>query len=742
MLRFWPCRRVPAPHVVAAFALILLLAAAPGGRAVAAPAGQEEGDAAASGWATSEHGAVRLIAASPTAGAGSVSLGLQFRMEPGWKIYWRSPGDAGYPPSLDWNGSGNLADTSVSWPAPRRFSVSGLETVGYEDVVVLPIAATPEHPGGPLSLHLAIDYLTCSQICVPQQATLALDLPAGNGAPGPLAATIAEWLQRVPKAAGKGLRIENASVRIGGGSTSVLDLAVRTDHRLTTPDAFVEGPERVSFGRPEIAGPAGPGAVTLRLPIGGETSALAGQPATVTLVDGDDRAAAVEQSVTLRPGTPPVDAAGLIRIIGVALLGGLILNVMPCVLPVLSLKLLGLVRHGGATRRAVRGSALATAAGIVVSFLLLASVMVGLRAAGVAVGWGIQFQQPAFLAAMAALLALFACNLWGWFEIPLPSALAEWSVRSADAPGRLGDFATGALATLLATPCSAPFVGTAVGFALAGSTAETVAVFAALGIGMALPYLAVGAVPAAASLLPRPGRWMLTVKRLLGVLLAGSAAWLLWILSAQIGLGASAGAALLVAVAAALIGFGALAGHNRRRHHAAGTLRRRGAPAALAGAVLVAALAPPPAAAPAAGAADGWTVFDRDAVERLVGEGRTVFVDVTADWCVTCQVNKRLVLDKEPVRALLARPDTVAMRADWTRPDETIAGYLRSFGRYGIPFNAVYGPGAPGGLPLPELLTESDVVAALRKAAGAPDRGGATAAAPAVPDTEVVRHGG
>jgi suppressor for copper-sensitivity B len=728
--------------------LLLLLAAALGGGAVAASAGRSDvAEAGASGWAVTEHGAVRLIAAAPAvgAGSGSVSLGLQFRMEPGWKIYWRSPGDAGYPPNLDWSGSGNLADTAVSWPAPHRFSVSGLETVGYEDAVVLPVAATPERPGAPLSLRVAVDYLTCSQICVPQQATLALDLPAGDGAPGPLAATIAEWSQRVPKAAASeaGLRIENASVRIGG-SAPVLDLAVRTDRKLSAPDAFVEGPERVSFGRPEIAGSAGPGTVTLRLPIIGETSALAGRPATVTLVDGDGHAA-FEQAVTLRPGAPPVDAAGLMRIIGIALLGGLILNVMPCVLPVLSLKLLGLVRHsGGASRRAVRGSALATAAGIVVSFLLLASVMVGLRGAGVAVGWGIQFQQPAFLVAMAALLTLFACNLWGWFEIPLPSALAEWSVRSADAPGRLGDFATGALATLLATPCSAPFVGTAIGFALAGSTAETVAVFAALGVGMALPYLAVGAVPAAASLLPRPGRWMLTVRRLLGVLLAGSAAWLLWILAAQIGLGAAAGAALLVAVAAALIGLGAVAGYRRRHEAAAATLRRFGAPAALAGAVLVAVLAPPPAPASSAGAADGWAAFDRDAVERLVGEGRTVFVDVTADWCVTCQVNKRLVLDTESVRALLARPDTVAMRADWTRPDETIAGYLRSFGRYGIPFNAVYGPGAPGGLPLPELLTESDVVAALRRAGGASDgrSGGTTAAAPASTGAEVVRPGG
>jgi len=395
-----------------------------------------------------------------------------------------------------------------------------------------------------------------------------------------------------------------------------------------------------------------------------------------------------------------------------ALLGGLILNVMPCVLPVLSLKLLGLIGHEGESSRHVRLGFLASAAGILTAFAGLAAVLAALKGMGGSVGWGIQFQQPWFLIAMMLVLTLFAGNLWGWFEIPLPSFIG----RLAGIGGRgnlAGQFGAGIFATLLATPCSAPFVGTAIGFALARGTSEIFAIFIALGLGFAAPYLLVAALPAIAELLPRPGRWMIAIRRLLGLMLAGTAVWLLTVLAVEIDRTAVwAVAALVVAIVGALWA----------RHHL--PVRLRAISPAAVGFLALAALAVPTqfaasrSVAVSADPAGLWRPFEEAAIARLVGEGKTVFVDVTADWCVTCVVNKRLVVDSSGIQNRLRGANVVAMQADWTQPDDGIARYLAANNRYGIPFNAVYGPGAPKGIVLPELLSEGVVLDALAKASG------------------------
>jgi suppressor for copper-sensitivity B len=393
---------------------------------------------------------------------------------------------------------------------------------------------------------------------------------------------------------------------------------------------------------------------------------------------------------------------------------------------VLSLKLLSAIGFAGAAPARVRLGFLASAAGILASFLALAGALVALKAAGATIGWGIQFQQPLFLVFMTVLVTLFAANLWGLFEVPLPRAVADAlggtgpgagddSGGEAGGGSLAGHFATGAFATLLATPCSAPFLGTAVGFALARGPVEIVSVFLALGIGLALPYLLVAAAPGLARLLPRPGRWMLTLRRLLGLALALTAAWLLGVLATQ------EGAVAALAVGAAMVA----------ATLALGLLRRPlGGIAALAlallsfGAPLLPDARPSGAAAAAAdlGSDIAWVPFDRAAIAAEVAAGRTVFVDVTADWCITCQVNKSLVIHRGAVAERLSGAAgrgggaVVAMRADWTRPDPAIAAYLADHGRYGIPFNRVYGPGAPDGIALPELLTEAAVLDALERA--------------------------
>lgn len=651
----------------------------------------------ASHWFVTDQGRVRLVAGENSVGAGTVPLGLEFELKPHWKIYWRSPGDAGYPPAIDWRGSQNLQTATMGWPAPKRFSVLGLETVGYEGHVVLPIAATPAQAGRSLHLAAALRYLTCSEICVPYETRLALDLPAGDGAPSSDAGLIARYVAREPPRQ-QTSTLSLRSAQIIPGPHPALELLVAAVPPLDTPDAFVEAPG-INFGAPRLLPGGAADETILRLAMTGARAHrddVAGTPFEVTLVDGNRT---LEATVAPGIGAMPPDAGFFLRMLGVALIGGFILNFMPCVLPVLSLKLLGIAGVGGAARRAVRLGLLASAAGVLAAFLVLAIATVGLRAAGVAVGWGVQFQQPMFLIFMMALVTLFAANLFGLFEIPLPSAVAQWGGASGGR-GVLGNFAAGAFATLLATPCSAPFVGTAIGFALATGPGVIVAIFLALGIGLAAPYLAIAALPGLVAWLPRPGRWMMVLRRILGVALAATGLWLAWVLAAE--QGTVAAVAALVLMAGVPLAFYLL------RH-----IPARGA--VVAALVALAFLIPEalPAPAPAAAQPGFWRPFDPAAIARLVGEGRVVFVDVTADWCLTCKLNERLVIDAPSVRHRLTAPGVVAMRADWTRPSAAIEHYLQGFGRYGIPFNAVYGPAVPRGRALPELLTPDTVTAAL-----------------------------
>ena len=659
----------------------------------------------ASPWYVNEHGRARLIAATADPGAAaSVSLGLQFELAPHWKIYWRSPGDAGFPPQLDWKGSTNLADGAIAWPAPERFSVQGLETVGYTGAVVLPITARVVQPGQPLHLKAHLSYLTCSEICIPYETDLALDLPGPASEKGGTgyAALIDQYRAQVP-GDGRAVGLALTSAVLRPGAKAALDLTIASQNPLAAPDAFIEGANDAVFGAPAVV-TRGSDATTLRLRISGNWRDLVGRTLDVTLVDGPRSMSA---PVTVTAGEGLIDLKTLATMLGLALIGGLILNLMPCVLPVLSLKLLAALPRAsqierGQNLRDTRRGFLGTALGIVLSFLVLAGVTAASKGAGLAAGWGVQFQDPLFLIVLAVLLVLFACNLWGFFDVPLPRSVAAIAER-----GPLGSIATGAFATLLATPCSAPFVGTALGFALAAGATEIVAIFLALGLGMAAPYLLVAAAPGLARVLPRPGRWMIYLRWLLGVLLLGTALWLLAVLSGELGPRPAIAIALLLGFAGLAL---AVLNEPVSRWMLVG--------AAIVGALFVPSLAPPlPRLAVAA--SDGpWRAFDPAAIGGLVREGNVVMVDVTADWCLTCKVNERLVLDRAPVRDDLTKPGVVAMRADWTRPNRAIDAYLARFGRVGIPFNVVYGPAAPGGLPLPELLTAGAVTKALAQAAG------------------------
>ncbi len=640
--------------------------------------------AAASGWVGGPRAAARLITAEEATGSGgTIDAGLEIRLAAGWHVYWRTPGAAGLPPAIAWQGSQNLGGARISWPAPHRYALDGLQSYGYEGIVVLPIAVRLDRPGAPLVLRATVDYTACRNICVPYRAVLDLALPPGIALPGPEAALIAAARARVPgDLARLGVMLARAELVPAGAERSdlVLGLTGRVA-ALVHPDLFVEGLARGAPGPPEIVGN--------RLILHGieaPAAVLAGTNLTFTLTDGPYRAATFE-------ARPVLAAAGLIpiEVLAIAFLGGLILNVMPCVLPVLALKLMALAGLGGAERRVARRALLTTAGGVLAGFAVLAGGLMALKAAGTAVGWGIQFQQPWFLAAMTMVMVVFAADLWGWITITLPQGFA------------------GAFATLLATSCSVPFVGTAVGFALARGPAQIFAIFLAMGLGLAAPYLLGAAAPGLVTLLPRPGRWMVVLARVFGFFLLGTALWLLFVLFQAGGPVAAGAVAALAALLLGLLGWRHKIGRSRFSLAAASLVS--------VAAIMVSGVA---ATAPLAPAEPGaaWRPFTRAALDGGLAAGKVVMVDVTAAWCLVCQVNAATVLQRAPVAAALAAPDVVMLRADWTRPDPAITRYLQSFGRYGVPLDVVYGPGSPGGIVLPDLVTSGEVLRALDRAAG------------------------
>lgn len=606
--------------------------------------------------------------------AESVPAALRIRMDGNWKIYWRTPGDAGLPPSLDWAGSTNLKDAALSWPVPYRFTIFDIDNIGYKHEAVFPLDLAPAAAGEAIALNLKLDLLVCDDICVPETHTVTFNLPAGEAQPSPQAEDYARARAQLPIAAHDGARFDRVWLDYDSGNAAyVVAEMTLADKPADDADLFIEHPAAMVFGKPAIQHDAKTGKAVLRAPVHSTEpldkiqSDLSQGELTLTYAAGSG-AGGVEgiSALSPRPADAPVASSGTAgdkiaafdyKILLFALLGGLILNLMPCVLPVLSLKILSVVSHGGKDSRGVIfKNFMASAAGIIFSFWLIAGTLVALKSAGETIGWGIQFQHPGFLVFLTVVVLLFAANMWGLFEIPLPRFIARHATpKSADEPTLAGHFLTGAFATLLATPCTAPFLGTAIGFALARGAFEIFTIFTFLGIGLALPYILLAVSPRVFKYMPKPGAWMVRLRKVLALALVATALWL--------------GSILLTITAT-------------------------------------------PAMAP------GWEKFDQARIAPAVAEGRTVFVDVTADWCLTCKANKRFVLERSDVQVALSAENVVRLQADWTQRDESIAAYLQSYGKYGIPFNIVYGPAAPEGIVLPELLTQDAVITALSEAAG------------------------
>lgn len=690
-----------------------------------APATTASADA--SFWMQGVQSEVRVISPYTATGedAKTVPLGLEFKMNEGWHIYWRNPGEAGLPPELDHGASLNVQDVSFSWPVPKRDVTYGIETFVYKDTVVLPFEVSLQEPGAPLDLRGRVDFLICEEVCIPDSVDVAFTLPGG---PADVAAEEAALLNtfetRVPSDNGGsvGLTIENIAFEPG----SLADADAFVGHLVTNissvfelsdPDVFGDVPEGFVVRKPEVEiGDDGMSAI-LRSPVYRESwasTALDDTDITITVADGirgvelepfrliDGFGAASAAGGTGASALPPVDISlpSLLGMLVLAVIGGFILNFMPCVLPVLSLKMFSVVSHGGQADAKIRLSFAATAAGILVSFLVLALVFAGLKLAGASFGWGVQFTQPAFILVLLVVLIAFALNLFGLFEIPNIPGIGG---LGANQRGFLGDFTSGVLATLLATPCSAPFLGTAIGFALAAPVSILILIFLFVGVGLALPYFAVIAYPRIASAMPKPGRWMMRLRQVLGLALVITAVWLLGVLLKQWGV-TSDWRWLAAVVAGGAFALGA--------YFAKWRTAGLGSVAALVPLAAVLLISPQAAASKDA----IFQPFSEEALEAALDDGKIVFVDVTADWCLTCKTNKIRAINVEDVKAELSKNSVVALQADWTSYDPSITTYLASLGRRAIPFDAVYNPKTREAEVLPELLSPNDVLGALERA--------------------------
>ena len=646
---------------------------------------------------------------------GNGLIGLDVHLAPGWHTYWRSPGDAGAAPEFDWSASVNLASASVEWPAPRRFSEAGIDTFGYADHVLFPIRLRLQDENAAAHVSLKVELYVCATICTQNTLHFDADLPPGFRS-ADKQILIGEWRKKVPPSKSDWISIR--SIHFERRPPAELRIEAAAQRPLNGADVFVDGDSSVTGRKPEIT--VGPDGISrIRVPLDGVTAKHPDRPLHATIVDGDRSIETVTSDI--RPASaviaqvasgsnPRSGQQALSSMIALSLLGGLILNFMPCVFPILSLKLFSLVGHGTHDSGPVRARFLVSAAGVVASFLVLAAALAALKSAGAQVGWGIQFQQPLFLAAMSGLLAALGANLLGLYELRLPWRMAGALGQAATGQSLGSHFLNGFVMTLLATPCSAPFVGSAVAFALSQGPKEIAIIFLGLGVGMASPYLLLAAVPQLARLLPRPGRWMLAVRYVAAAAMAATSVWLLTVLADVSG----AQTALLIGAAFGIAVWG-LAVFRRRFANTIGG-------AFIVALITVAAtmtIGNTHSETAQTGARVQWRPLAPDAVQSMAKDGRTVFVDIGAAWCVTCKVNEALIVGSEPIQQRLAS-DVVPVRADWTKADPAIAAYIQSFGRYGLPFNAVFGPGAPNGIVLPELLTQEAVLKAFATASSQP----------------------
>jgi thiol:disulfide interchange protein len=722
--------------------------------------------------ASSHHTAIELVSSvSSIAPGAKFTVGILMKMDPGWHTYWKNSGEAGLPTSIAWSLPQGFTAGEIQWPLPHKYNESGeVLTYGYadENMLLVDIVAPQNLSSNtPVTLKADVSWLECEHICVPGSASTSLKLPVGKGEEsGKNAALFAKYRAEIP------LPHTNASgidVRQSTNGSAIMFQIKPADGKSfhvvkdALPDLYPGPHEQLVFARTTVT--ANPNEATLRIPVsvyekmskattfsgvivfqleGGErqavtVSAQLDEAFTASIpVDGETPAAGsvLDQDFSAVHANGPGQSLALILLF--AFVGGLLLNVMPCVLPVIALKVFGLVKMAGDHPRQVRRLGWFFSLGILAAFLSLAVIVIILQAAGQQVGWGFQFQEPMFVIAMAFIVFAFGLSLFGVYEITLPSSIAMGGMaKSSSGEGGKGygaSFTEGIFATILATPCTAPFMGAALGFAFSQPAPVILLVFATVALGMAFPYLVLTTKPGWMKYLPKPGEWMVTVKQFMGFLMMGTLVWLLYVLGKQLGMeGVVWTVAFLLCVGISCWMIGRFATLMATRVVAIRTwvlailvtiggywffleyvLNVR---SVVAGETAIA-----HTSAPAGSQAIAWQPFAVDQLDTYLRGDKTVFIDFTAEWCLTCKVNEKTVLADESVVQKFKSSGIIPIRADWTTRNPVITQLLSKFGRSGVPLYVIFPAGKPGQpIVLPEVITTGIVLDAIEKAtSGAP----------------------
>jgi len=654
-------------------------------------------------------------------------VALRLVHQPHWHTYWENPG-TGLPTTLRWTLPLGWKAGGIQWPAPMLLSDSRGNIVGngYDGDLLLPVTINPPadlKPGVNVELQVAADWLMCQDECVPGSAKLSLALPVAADEPRP----DPDWGARIRAAVAHLPAADPAWSLSASHSPATVTLGVRPNGAAVVPAwspkglHFFSRDGFIAYDLPQPMTPDGRGGYTLALPVSPDGPK---DPARLVGVltsmegwrpDGSLPGLAVDVAFGVAPaggaaqaGAIPASpaAAGILGTLLLAFVGGMILNLMPCVFPVLGIKILGFVNQAGADRRKVTLHGIVFAAGVLLSFWVLAGLLAVLRAGGSQLGWGFQLQSPAFVFGLAAAMLAFALNMSGVFEFGLTATGIGSQLQSKS--GLTGSFLTGVLATVAATPCSAPFLAPALGAALALSTAQSFAIFTAIAVGLSAPYLLLSAFPGAVRILPRPGAWMETFKQAMAFPLYATVAYLVWVLAGQLQEAGFLSALFgLVLVAMGVWAYG--------RWNAPGASAGRARFGMCACLVLIALGAWTGWPSPAAPTDIVWDKWSPEAVAALRSENRVVYVDFTARWCATCQANKRLVFHSGEVLRVLRDRHVATLRGDWTNKDPQITAELAKYHRGAVPFNLIWFPGRAEPVILPELLTPSVVLDAFAR---------------------------
>jgi thiol:disulfide interchange protein len=668
--------------------------------------------------AQERHVSVSLVAETRGIVPGrSFHLALRQQIEPGWHTYWSNPGDAGLPTTIDWSLPRDFKAGPILWPQPKRIAYGPVVDYGYENEVFLPVDIdVPSTVARGTNVVIAghASWLVCSDTCIPEDADLSISIPVAGEAEPDL-----DWAERLASVRARlPLRNPFPTTASVNAENITLHIAMGDAQKLHDVMFFPADRDVIDNDAPQTP-EAGPEGLTLTLRRDGTRPPPAALNGLLSFRDSAAASDTGPQAITISTPIEHLTANslgqfGFVWALVLAFAGGILLNLMPCVLPVLSIKAFSLAQHAQSAAREVRAQGVAYAAGVLASFAAIAALLLGMRAAGAEIGWGFQLQSPLFIALMVYVLFAVGLNLSGVFSFG--ERIAGAAGEPSSHAGYSGSFLTGALATLVATPCTAPFMAAALGYAITQPWYRSLAIFEAVGFGMALPYLGIAFSPRLRRFLPKPGSWMIGLKQFLAFPIYGTAVWLTFVLAQE----SSGLAVTLVLSGVVLIAFAAWLYEGLR--HSETRWRPWGLAASalsLIGAVALVALTDTNqtlhAAASENNAGLSWLPFSTSKVDELQAQGRSIFVDFTADWCITCKINERIALDNPAVVEAFASNGVAALRADWTRQDPSITRMLEANGRVGVPLYLFYPkPGPRGERPapivLPQILTAATIL--------------------------------